>query len=53
MMISSIRLAENDDSNAFDSIIHIGDLLGCNENFIVRASKCRSDDKYHKTNLNR
>lgn len=51
-MISTIRLPENGDSKACNSILKIGHLLVSNfvsKNNTVRTPKYRSDDKDHKT----
>ena len=51
-MISTIRLAENNDTEARDNILQIGHLfsfLVSGENFNVRAPKCRADYKQSKT----
>ena len=52
-MISTIRLAENNDTEARDNILQIGHLLGRNgtvsgENFKVRAPKFCADYKQSK-----
>ena len=48
VIISTIRLAGNDDSEAWDSILQIGHLLfvvALSGKFTVRAPKCPSDDR--------
>ena len=52
LLISTTSLTQSNYSEASDSILKIGHLLGRNgfcENFTVRAPKCRFDDKHHKT----
>ena len=47
-LLWSLIVAENDNSEACDSILQIDQLwvvVALSENFRVRSSKCRSDDK--------
>ena len=48
-MISSKTLPENDDSQAFDSILIILFIMDFNKNFKVRVPKCPFDEKHQKT----
>ena len=51
-MISTVRLAENDDLEAFASMLQSRKLLSRNkvsEHFAVKGPKCRTDDKHDKT----
>ena len=51
-MVSTIGVAENDDSEPFDSILQIGHRFlgnGFNKNFKVRVSKCRFNERHQKT----
>ena len=51
-MINTIKLAENNDSEACDSTLQIGHLwvvMAFGENFRVRGPQCLSDDKNRKT----
>ena len=47
-MISSKTLPENDDSQAFDSILIILFVMDFNKNFKVRVPKCPFDEKHKK-----
>ena len=51
-MISSKTLPENEDSEAFDSILQIGHRFFCNgvkEEFKVKVPKCRFDERNRRT----
>ena len=54
-MLSTIKLAKNNDSEACDSILQIGQLwvvMALSKNFTVRGSKCHSDDKHIRPGKN-
>ena len=49
LMISTVRIAVNDNSEWRDSVLQIGHLLfvpALSGNFTVRAPKCPSNDKH-------
>ena len=51
LMLSTVRLPENDDLVASDSIFlgaHIWVVMGLSESFTVRAPQCRLDYKHSK-----
>ena len=51
-MVSTISLAENDDSQASDSVLQIGHLVGSNRGQLElhrKAPKCDYDEKHQKT----
>ena len=54
-MIICKRLPENDDSEAFDSVLQyviVSFIMGFNKNFKVRVLKCRFDERHQKLGEN-
>ena len=49
-MISTVRLARNDDLEASDSIVQIGHLLGRNGVLIISTIRVAKDDDFVKCN---